>query len=131
MKRTWINVLFYITAFYDGLLGVYFLFFSMSVYDAFGVTRPNHTGYVQFPALLLIIFGFMFLRIAREPSRYRELMWYGMGLKAAYSGVVLFHLWFGEGMPSMWVPFAVIDVAFLILMFLAWKVSGKREPATA
>ena len=80
MKPTWIKIVFYSTGIYDVLLGVYFFFFGNSVFDMFSVTRPNHAGYIQFPALLLVIFGFLFLRIARDPSKYRELMWYGMGL---------------------------------------------------
>jgi len=131
MKPTWIKIVFYSTGIYDVLLGVYFFFFGNSVFDMFSVTRPNHAGYIQFPALLLVIFGFLFLRIARDPSKYRELMWYGMGLKGAYSGVVLYHLWFGEGMPFMWVPFAIIDIVYLLLIFLSWKILGKSVQTPA
>jgi hypothetical protein len=131
MKFTWIKAVFYSTGTYDGLLGVFFFFFGNSLYDIAGVTRPNHTAYIQFPALLLVIFGFQFLRIARDPAKYRELMWYGMGLKGAYSGVVLYHLWFGEGMPFMWIPFAIIDIIYLFLMFFSWKALGKATAAPA
>ena len=128
MKIDWIKTTLYTTGIYDGVLGVVFLFFGMQMFDLFGVTRPNHVGYIQFPALLLIVFGIMFLNIARDPKKFRSMIWYGMGLKASYFGVVFYHL-MGEGLPSMWVPFAVIDVVFFVLMFAAWRTLRTVEPA--
>jgi hypothetical protein len=47
--RTWgaIKALFIVSAIYDGLLGAAFLFASGSLFQWFGVTPPNHPGYVQ------------------------------------------------------------------------------------
>jgi hypothetical protein len=74
---------------------------------------------VQFPALLLIVFGAMFLRISRDPVRHRDLIPYGIGLKAAYSGTVFWYQ-LTTGVPFMWVPFAWLDVAFLAAFVIAW-----------
>ena len=52
---------------------------------------PNHWGYVQFSAALLIIFGLMFLAAARRPIANRNLLPYCFLLKIAYSGVVFDH----------------------------------------
>jgi hypothetical protein len=84
------------------------------------VTPPNHMGYVAFPALLVVIFGVMFLRIAADPAGRVELIHYGMGLKAAYCGVVFWYDIIGS-VPSLWIPFAWADLLFFILFFFAWR----------
>ena len=81
MKSDWRKWLFTIAAIYDGLFGLIFFFSWRDVYRHFNVMPPNHEGYVKFPALLLIIFGAMFLQIARDPDRNRNLIAYGIALK--------------------------------------------------
>ena len=54
-----ITALFIVSAIYDGLLGVAFLFGSGALFQWFGVTPPNHPGYAYFPAALLIVFAVM------------------------------------------------------------------------
>ena len=65
--------------------------------QALGVTR-EHDG----------------LRIAQDPIAHRDLIPYGIGLKAAYSGLVFWYQ-LTEGVPFMWIPFAWVDVVFLLL----------------
>jgi hypothetical protein len=123
----WIAPLFIIAAIYDGVLGLAFLFASEAVFQWFGVTPPNHPGYVQFPGALLIVFAVMFCSIARDPARNRNLIPYGILLKVSYCGVVLFH-WLTAGIPGMWKPFCIFDFVFLILFAWAWKALSKKEP---
>jgi len=120
MSNDWRKPLFYIAALYDGLLALLFLFFWRDVFAHFNITPPNHPGYVQFPALLLIIFGLLFLQIARNPAENRDLIVYGILLKIAYSGTVFWHHFTG-GVPSMWIWWAWADVAFLVLFVVAWR----------
>ena len=120
-KKALISVLFYAAAAYDGILGAVFLVAPLAIFNWYQVTPPNHVGYVQFPALLLILFAVMFVRIAAQPIRNRNLMPYGIGLKAAYS-VVVFKYWFTTGIPSMWKPFAVIDTVTALLFLWAYAV---------
>src|ERR1035437_8081991 len=112
MKKSIISTLFVIAALYDGLLGLAFLIGGDAVFKAFAVTPPNHIGYVQFPAALLIVFATMFAAVAKNPMRYRCLIPYGILLKISYCGVVFLH-WFAGGIPYMWKPFAVFDLVFL------------------
>jgi hypothetical protein len=116
-----IPLLFILAAVYDGLLGAAFLFASASLFTWFGVTPPNHVGYVQFPAALLIVFAVMFAAIAVNPVRNRNLIPYGVLLKVSYCGVVLFH-WLTSGLPGMWKPFCIFDLGFLALFVWAWAV---------
>jgi hypothetical protein len=122
-----ISMLFLLVALYDGALGVIFLAAPSAVFTWGEVTPPNHFGYVQFPAALLIIFALMFVAVARDPAKHRDLMIYGILLKLSYCGLA-FAYWFTSGIPSLWKPFAVIDLVSLGLF--AWSfaaVSGRAE----
>lgn len=114
-----IVILFLVAAFYDGLLGAAFLFCPDAVFRWFCVTPPNHPGYVQFPAALLIVFALMFLAIAIKPFERRNLIPYGMLLKVSYCGVVFYH-WITAGLPGLWKPFAWFDLIFLALFASAY-----------
>jgi hypothetical protein len=124
MNTKWMKWVFGVSAAYDGILGVVFLFVGPMVYDYFGIERPNHLGYLHFPALLLIVFALLYWQIATNPVKHRDLIPYGIGLKAAYCGVVFFHR-ATAGIPTMWMPFAWLDLGFLILFLLAWRTIGK------
>ncbi len=130
MTGDWRKPLFYVSALYDGVLGIAFLFFWPRVFAMFNVTPPNHGGYVQFPALMLVMFGFLFLRIARDPDANRELINYGIGLKLSYSGLVFWHM-AATGVPSMWVPFAWLDLGFVILYVIARMSPARHARAAA
>jgi len=127
MKQTvWIRILFAVAALYDGLLGLLFLVAPLYPYQLFDVTPPNHVGYVQFPAALLVIFALMFARVALDPARHRELIPYGILLKVAYCGVSAWH-WITAGIPDMWKPLTFVDLA-MGLLFL-WAYLALRRPA--
>jgi len=128
MYGNWIKPFFVVAGLYDAILGIAFLFFSDTIFQSFGVTPPNHPAYVQFPALLLLIFGAMFFKIASNPVRNRDLIWYGVALKAAYSGLAFWHQ-MADGIPSMWIPWAWADAVFLLLFLWAWKDIGETKEA--
>lgn len=118
--KTTIKTLFIVAALYDGLLGLLVLLQPYFLFNLFTVTPPNHPGYVQFPAALLIVFGLMFAAIAIEPVRNRNLIPYGILLKICYSGTV-FSYWASSGIPNMWKPFAIADLVFIFLFLWAFK----------
>ena len=126
MNAQWIKAVFYLSAIYDAILAVAVLFFWQSIYTMFGVTPPNHPGYLQSPALVVLIFAAIFYRIAREPLRNRDLIPYGIALKLSYSGVVFWHSLSG-GIPAMWHPFAWADAVFLALFIVAWIKLGHAD----
>lgn len=117
--RSRIKTLFVIAALYDGILGLAFVIAPMTIFAWYGVEPPNHPAYVQFPALLLLIFAAMFLAIARDPVKKRHLIPYGVALKASYSGLAF---WYQTtaGIPAMWIPWAWLDLMFLLLFSYAW-----------
>jgi len=115
----WISLLLLLTALYDGLLGLLFLVAPSYPFQRFEVTPPNHWGYVQFPAALLLIFALMFLQAACDPARYRHLIGYGVLLKIAYCGVSGWH-WLSAGIPGMWKPMTLIDAVMGLLLLCAY-----------
>lgn len=119
MNMKGVSILFWAAAAYDGLFGAAFFLAPETLYSLFGVTPPNHYGYVRFPAALLVIFGLMFAAIALKPVANRNLVPYGILLKVAYCGVT-FGYWIVEGIPGMWKPFAVADLIFAILFVAAF-----------
>ncbi len=123
-----IPALFLVAALYDGLLGLAFLFAGEAVFQWYGVTPPNHPGYIQFPAALLVVFALMFVAIARDPARNRGLIPYGILLKASFCGVVFYH-WLTTGLPGMWKPFCLCDLVFLAAFLWAWAVLGPGKQA--
>lgn len=125
MYNTVIKFLFTIAALYDGILGLIFLLWPGLAFEMFEVVPPNHFGYVQFPAMLLLIFAAMFVRVAMDPVSNRFIMLYGVGLKASYSGLVFYYL-ATSGVPAMWVPWAWADLVFGVLFLWAWRATGAR-----
>jgi hypothetical protein len=117
----WIPLLFAVASLYDGLLGVSFLAAPLYLFELFKVPPPNHVGYVQFSAALLLIFALMFIQIARDPITNRRLIAYGILLKVAYCSVVGGH-WLAAGIPGMWKPFVMIDLAMGLLFAWAYLV---------
>ncbi len=131
MKREWIRPLFVVAAAYDLILGVLFLFAYPAIYSRFGVALPNHPGYVQFAAAVVAIFGIGFWYVSRAPERNRDIIKLGILLKVAYSTVVL-GWWLRGQMPAMWVPFAWIDLVFLVAFaatLQTLRVQAAERPA--
>ena len=121
------TILFSLAAVYDGVLGLAFLLAPSMIFQRFEVTPPNHFGYVQFPALLLLIFAWMFASIAYAPDKNRNLIPYGIALKIAYCGIVLYY-WFTVDVPYIWKPFEVMDLCCIVLFVLALMALKKKAP---
>ena len=119
-KNSLVSILFFLAALYDGILGIIFLASPMLIFERFGVTPPNHVGYVQFPAMLLIVFAILFINIAINPIANRNLILYGILLKLSYC-VLVFGYWFTSGIPVIWKPFAICDLIFIILFIISWR----------
>lgn len=130
MNINMVKFLFIIAAIYDGVLGFLFLFWPGLAFQFFEVAPPNHMAYVQFPAILLMIFAAMFYRVARDPIANRFIMLYGVALKTGYSGIVFYYM-ATVGVPAMWVPWAWVDLVFLVLFLVSWNFTGKLATEAA
>jgi hypothetical protein len=128
MSEKLIKPFYIIAGLYDAVLGVAFLIAPASIFAMYEVMPPNHMAYVQFPALLLILFGIMFFRIAMDPEKNRDLILYGCGLKVSYCSMVFYYM-ATTGVPQMWVPWAYADLVFLVLFVITWRDLGRRAAA--
>ena len=128
MSEKLIKPFYIISGLYDAVLGLAFLVAPGAVFAMFAVEPPNHMAYVQFPALLLILFGIMFFRIAMDPVKNRDLILYGCGLKVSYCSMVFYYM-ATTGVPAMWVPWAYADLVFLVLFVITWRDLGRRAAA--
>ena len=128
MSDKFIKPFFLISALYDGVLGVAFVVAPAQIFAMYAVEPPNHMAYVQFPALLLILFGIMFYRVAMDPVRNRDLILYGCGLKVSYCSIAFWYE-LTTGVPSMWIPWAWADLVFLALFVISWRSIGQRSAA--
>ncbi len=128
MNEKMIKVFYVLAGLYDGILGIAFLLSPAAIYAMYAVEPPNHMAYVQFPALLLIIFAAMFFRIARDPVKNRDLILYGCALKVSYCSMVF---WYQatSTIPAMWVPWAWADLVFLVLFIYTWRALGREAQA--
>jgi hypothetical protein len=121
----WISPLFVFAALYDGILGLLFLAAADRLFHFAEVTPPNHFGYVQFPAALLLIFALMFVAVARDPVGNRQLICYGILLKVAYCSIAG-HYWIATDVPWIWKPFVVIDLVMGVLFVWAYFALRRR-----
>ncbi len=127
-KNRVVTIVFILSGIYDGILGAAFLLFPEKLFARYDVTPPNHWGYVQFPAMILLIFTLMFFAVAANPRANRNLIPYGVLLKIAYAATVFWY-WAGPGIPDMWKPFAVADTLFAVAFVWSWIRLGSGERA--
>jgi hypothetical protein len=111
-----VRVLFWIAAAYEMILGLAFIVAGPAIFSALAITPPNHWGYLHFSAGLLVVFGFMFYQIARDPVAHHELIPYGILLKICYVATVAWY-WYDGDVPPIWKVFALLDLGFALLFF--------------
>jgi hypothetical protein len=119
MTPSAVRSLFLVAGAYDFVIGLAFLFFGPQIFAAGSVPPPNHWGYIQFAALLLIVFGLMFFAIARDPVANRNLIPFGMLLKLSYVGIVAYY-WSTTGCPTLFKSFTVVDAVMFVLFWWAY-----------
>jgi len=127
MTTSMVRALFGLAAVYDFVIGLVFLLLGRQLFELAAIPFPNHWGYIQFCALMLMIFGAMFATIAMDPGGNRNLMPFGMLLKVSYVSVVGYY-WATSGCPMLFKPFVVIDLLMLVLFVVAYN---RVAPATA
>jgi hypothetical protein len=125
MTLPYVRVLFAIAGAYDFVIGLAFLLYGPQLFTAADVPQPNHWAYIQFGSLMLMVFGTMFFAVACDPTGNRNLMFYGMLLKASYTGLVAYY-WATTDCPLLFKPFAIIDALMFVLFFLAYRSVAAR-----
>ena len=117
-----------VSAWYDILLGIIFGLFFRLIYRSFGVELPNHAGYIQLSALYIFIFGIGFYLVYKNPVQNRQIILLGILMKLAFFVVAFGHLIF-DTIPSIYIPFAILDIVFVLLFLPANSALKKMAPA--
>ena len=123
-----IKAVFLVSAWYDILLGIIFGLFFRLIYRSFGVELPNHAGYIQLSALYIFIFGIGFYLIYKNPVQNREIIILGILMKLAFFIVAIGHLVL-DTIPSFYIPFAILDILFVLLFVPPYLGLKKMAPA--
>ena len=109
-------------------MGIIFGLFFRLIYQSFGVELPNHAGYIQLAALYIFIFGIGLYLIYKNPFQNREIIILGILMKLAFFIVAIGHLVL-DTIPSFYIPFAIIDILFVLLFVPAYLGLKKIAPA--
>ena len=122
---------FLIAGLYDVLLGLAFFFFGEAILEWVGMELPPHIAYIQLAAVFIFVQGLSYLLVWTDPPRYLGLVIIGVVYKIAYSGLALWYLAIGELPSDFFIPWAIIDVFFLIGFLLFLRAAWPGRPASA
>lgn len=118
--KSWIPALFIFVGCVEFITGSTFIFFPEWLFQRTGIEQISALEYIQFPALLIMVFGLMMLAVARDPKHNYNLIPYICLFKVSLIGVVFFN-WLTKGLSWLWISFAFFDIAYLIGFLLAYK----------
>jgi hypothetical protein len=119
-REKYYRFLFSISAIYDFLLGVTFMFFAERAFAALGISDklPAIRGYLTLLGAFVLVIGVGYFLIARGDLRQNaDLILVGTLYKLAYSATA-FYYWAQGSLPhvAFGAVFGVADAVFFILM---------------
>ena len=91
---------------------------------------PPHIAYIQLAAVFIFVQGLSYWFVYRDQSANLGLVRVGVVYKAAYSGLALWYLVIGQLPSNFFIPWAVVDVLFLV-GFLLFLRSRRAADATS
>lgn len=105
---------FLVAALYDLLLGLAFVTFGEQILGGIGMELPPHVAYIQLAAVFIFVQGFSYLLPFFDPLGNLGIVRVGVVYKAAYAGLALWYLAIGALPSAFFIPWAIIDVGFLV-----------------
>lgn len=121
---------FLVACLYDVLLGLGFLLLGESILDALGMALPPHIAYIQLAAVFILIQGISYWFPFRDPLGNLGIVKVGIVYKLGYAGLALYYLAMGTLPSPFFLPWAVIDLGFL-LGFVLFLRAAPRLSAPA
>ncbi|HVQ22414.1 MAG TPA: hypothetical protein VMT36_04015 [Candidatus Saccharimonadia bacterium] len=116
---------FLVAALYDLLLGAAFVFAGEQLLSAIGMELPPHVAYIQLAAIFIFVQGLSYALVYRDPPGNLGIVRVGVAYKAAYAGLALWYLLIGLLPSVFFLPWAAIDVAFLVGFVLFLRAAGR------
>jgi hypothetical protein len=129
-KEKYYRSLFNVSAVYDVLLGVTFMFFAERAFAALGISDklPAIRGYLTLLGAFVLVIGIAYFLIARGDLKQNvDLILVGVLYKLAYAGTA-FYYWYQGHLPhvAFGALFGVADAVFFVLMAECYMLL-KRE----
>jgi len=129
VKEKYYRSLFTLSAVYDVLLGVTFMFFAERAFAALGISDklPAIRGYLTLLGAFVLVIGIAYFLIARgDLKRNVDLILVGVLYKLAYAGTAFY--WYQGHLPhvAFGALFGVADAVFFVLMAECYMLL-KRE----
>ncbi|MCX6717699.1 MAG: hypothetical protein NTU76_03430 [Candidatus Taylorbacteria bacterium] len=109
--------LFFVSALYDFILGVAFVFFYQPIFSLLNMNVPGNPAYLTFCALMIALFGVLLFMIFLKIEGSRRLVLYSIGVKFIYIGTVIYYyLLVGHDYVDLpFIIFAGLDFIFACL----------------
>ena len=124
VSSSW-RAFFLVAALYDLLLGAAFVAFGEQLLSAIGMELPPHVAYIQLAAVFIFVQGLSYALVYRDPLSNLGIVRVGVAYKAAYAGLALWYLVIGLLPSVFFLPWAAIDVIFLV-GFVAFLREARR-----
>lgn len=117
---------FLVAALYDIVLGVVFLAVGEQILTAIAMQLPPHIAYIQLAAVFILVQGLSYWLVYRDPLGNLGIVRIGVVYKAAYAGLAAWYLILGTLPSVFFIPWAIIDLAFLagFVIFLRKAAAG-------
>jgi hypothetical protein len=119
------RIFFLVAALYDMLLGVAFVVLGEQILSAIDMQLPPHIAYIQLAAVFIFVQGFSYLFPFRDPLGNLGIVRVGVVYKAAYAGLALWYLAIGTLPSVFFIPWAIIDLAFMVGFVLFLRASSR------
>jgi len=129
VSSSW-RTFFLVAALYDLLLGAAFVVFGEQLLSAIGMELPPHVAYIQLAAIFIFVQGLSYALVYRDPLANLGIVRVGVAYKAAYAGLALWYLVIGLLPSVFFLPWAAIDLAFLIGFVLFLRAAGRGGSAS-
>jgi len=129
MDNIYYKRLYLVSALYDFILGVSFLFFYKDIYKLTGMTLPENPAYLTFCATTIMLFGVLLFMIYLNLDGSRRLVIYAILVKFAYIGTVLYYYFLvgSDYVDTPFLIFAIFDFIFALLFIKSLKVIIKSK----
>jgi hypothetical protein len=108
------KLLFTSAALFNWLVGVSLLAMPASLSAQFGIPWPWESALAQMGCLAVVLFGWAYWKVARDPDRYRPYVTPGI-IGKALTVVVLYGNWLGGNLPSWLAALSTVDAIYAVL----------------
>jgi len=128
VSSSW-RAFFLVAAIYDMLLGAAFVVLGEQILRTIGMELPPHIAYIQLAAVFIFVQGLGYWLVYRDPVGNLGIVRVGIAYKAAYAGLAFWYLVIGALPSIFFIPWAIIDLLFLVGFVLFLRAAATPRPA--